>query len=99
MERSRQYRAKRVSDSDTETMEFFNVILLHLKQTATVSKNPRDVACIECISILEGSKFPLSFEEIVKSACQRNEQVKRYIGDKYALEHNFKLRAILDLLL
>jgi hypothetical protein len=83
----------------TETMESFNMILLHFKQTAVISKNPRNVTYIECVSILEGSKFPFSFEETVRSACQRNEQVKRYIGDKYTLEYNFKLRPILDLLI
>jgi hypothetical protein len=46
-----------------------------------------------------GSKFPISFEEIVKSACERNVQVKRYVGDKYKLEYNIKLRPILQLLL
>jgi hypothetical protein len=87
------------AEDATETMEFFNVILLHFKQTAIISKNPRDVAYNECVTILKESSFPLSFEKLIKSACQKNEQVMRYIGDKHQLEHNKKLRPVLDLLL
>jgi MCM AAA-lid domain len=91
---------KNVVDAEeaTETMKFFNVILIHFKQTATISKNPRDTTYSECVNILKESSFPLSFEELIKSACQSNEQVKRYIGDKYQLEHNKKLGPVLDLL-
>ena len=40
----------------------------------------------------------MSYEEVVKSACSRNEKVRRYIGDKYKIEYNIKLRPIVELL-
>jgi hypothetical protein len=82
----------------TETMEFFNTILVHFKQTAIISKNPRDITYGECANILKESAFPLSYDQLIKSACQRNEQVKRYIGEKYDLENNKKVRQVMDLL-
>ena len=86
------------AEEATETMEFFNTILLHFKQTAIISKNPRDIAYSECVNILKESSFPLSSDELIKSACKRNEQVRHYIGDKYDLEKNKKVRQVMDLL-
>jgi MCM AAA-lid domain len=82
-----------------ETMQFYNVILLQLEQVVNITTDPRDEAFEECIEILKKSPFALSFSELIKSACQSNEQVKGYIGDKYELTHNIKLRPILELLL
>lgn len=82
----------------TEIIEFYNVILLHFKQSAAVSRNPRDIVYEECVDVLKSSKFGMSFEEIIKSACNRNEKVRRYIGDKFKLEHNIKPRPMVDLL-
>jgi replicative DNA helicase Mcm len=83
-----------------EAMLFYNKILKQLEGVVNVTTDPRDIAYGECVSVLkESSSFPLSFEEIIKSACERNEQVKRYIGDKYRFTHNHKLGPILELLL
>jgi hypothetical protein len=91
---------KNVVDAEdvTEIMEFYNLILLRFRQSAAVSRNPRDIAYEECVDVLKSSKFAISYEELIRSACNRNEKVKRYIGDKYKLEHNIKLRAIVELL-
>jgi DNA replicative helicase MCM subunit Mcm2 (Cdc46/Mcm family) len=91
---------KNVVDAEdvTEIMEFYNLILLHFRQSAAVSRNPRDIAYEECVDVLKSSKFAISYEEIIRSACSRNEKVSRYIGDKYKLEHNIRLRPIVDLL-
>lgn len=82
----------------TEIMGFYNLILLHFRQSAAVSRNPRDIVYEECVDVLKTSKFAISYEEIIKSACSRNEKVKRYIGDKFRLEYNIKLRPIVELL-
>ena len=79
-------------------MEFYNLILLHFRQSAAISRNPRDKVYEECVDVLKSSKFAISYEEIVKSACNRNEKVRRYIGDKYNLEYNCKLRPIIETL-
>jgi replicative DNA helicase Mcm len=86
------------ADDAKEIMEFYSILLVHLGQSATIARNPRDITYEECINVLKSSKFPITSEEVVKSACKRNEQVKRYIGDKYTLEHNKKLRPIVLLM-
>jgi replicative DNA helicase Mcm len=37
----------------TEIMEFYNLILLHFRQSAAVSRNPRIIAYEECVDVLE----------------------------------------------
>jgi replicative DNA helicase Mcm len=82
-----------------ETMQFYNIILQQLEQIVNVTASPRDIVFNECVNVLMGTKSPTSFEEVIKSACQRNEQVRLYIGDRYKLEHSIKLRPVLELLL
>lgn len=95
---------KKVVESEDArfTMQFYNVILEQHKQVVSIPDNPRDITYNECLDILkESSKFFLSFsfEELVISACQRNEHVKRYVGDRFKLEKNIKLRPVRDMLL
>jgi hypothetical protein len=42
-----------------------NTILHHFKQTAIISKNPRDITYSESVKILKESSFPLSSDEII----------------------------------
>jgi hypothetical protein len=72
-----------------------------LRNPFAISKNPRDVAYSECVEIIKTSNFPLSFEEIVKSVCERNAHVKHYLGEHtiYKLRDHKKIRPILDLLI
>jgi hypothetical protein len=53
-----------------------------------------------CINILrETSAYPIAFRELAKTANERKEQIKSYIGDDLNIETNRKLRAIYDELL
>ncbi|HEU4823511.1 MAG TPA: hypothetical protein VFS97_08820, partial [Nitrososphaeraceae archaeon] len=92
---------KNVADVEEaeEIMKFYNVLLQHYNQTIPITKNPRNIAYGECIDIIENSGFAISFEDVIRSACQRNEQVRNYIGSKFKLENNKKLRPLLDMLL
>ena len=81
-----------------ETMQFYNVILQQLDKVVVLSTNPRDVAYEECLSILRENKWPVSFEEIVKTICEKNQQVRHYIGHSFELSQNKKLRHVCDML-
>lgn len=89
------------SEDANETMQFYNVILKQYQQVVNITSNPRDIAYNECVNILKESKFTtaISFKELIKIACDRNERVKHYIGDKFRLQDNVKLRPLLDMLL
>jgi replicative DNA helicase Mcm len=88
-----------VDEADAkETVQFYNFILQQLNMVVASPSNPRDAVYEECLGILMKSRFAISFEELVKSACERNKQVERYIGSSFKLEENKKLRLILDML-
>ena len=61
-----------------------------------VVTNPSDEAYDTCLDILRGSDYAIQFEELIKMACDRNIRVKYYIGNKYKLQDNKKLRSILE---
>ena len=81
-----------------ETVQFYNVILHQLDNVVASPSNPKDVLYEECLGILMESKYPISFEELVKSACGRNKQVERYVGRRFRLDENKKLRQVVDML-
>ena len=58
--------------------------------------NPSEEAYNTCIEILQGSYYAMQFEELIKMAFDKNTRVKSYIGDKYKLRENSKLRPILE---
>jgi len=64
-----------------------------------VPANPRDYTYNECLYILEFTKRPITFEELIKAACKRNEYIQLYIGDDVKMRNNTKMRSILELLL
>jgi hypothetical protein len=82
-----------------ETMQFYNVQLQQYQQEVSLSQDPRDKTYNACLEILMDFYSPFEFEELINTACSRNEQVSRYVGLKYKLEKNKKLRPILDMLL
>jgi len=82
-------------DAD-DSQQLYNVILQQLQQVVNVVTNPSDEAYNTCIEILQGSYYAMQFEELVKIACDKNTRVKSYIGAKYKLRENGKLRPILE---
>ncbi|MDP9289511.1 MAG: AAA family ATPase, partial [Thermoproteota archaeon] len=79
-----------------EAMEFYNVILQQLSEVVTIPKNPNDLAIDEITNILNVSRVPYDFTELVREVCKRNELVARYIGDNFSVEKNKKLRRLRD---
>jgi DNA replicative helicase MCM subunit Mcm2 (Cdc46/Mcm family) len=79
-----------------EAMEFYNVILQQPAEVFAVPKDPYNLAAEEITNTLSTSKFPYDFIELTKDVCKRNESVAKYIGDKFSVEHNKKLRRIRD---
>jgi replicative DNA helicase Mcm len=82
-----------------ETMRFYNVMLQQLDQVVAVTSDPRTVAFNECLNVLENYRNPIPYVELVRFASRKNEYVGLYIGNKYRLQENKKLRSIADMLL
>ena len=81
-------------------MEFYNVILLNYQQTVPVSKNPRDIIYEEvCKIVKEHQDNKITYSRSNKNrSVQEEVEIKQYLGDKIDLEHNWKLRPILELI-
>jgi DNA replicative helicase MCM subunit Mcm2 (Cdc46/Mcm family) len=82
-----------------DTVTFYNIILRQWDMVVALPSSPRDAAYEECLSVLmESSSFPMAFEEVIKTVCERNQQVAAYIGKSFSLENNKKLRPIVEML-
>jgi hypothetical protein len=62
------------------------------------SNSPRSQTINAIIKLLESQKTG-NFSELVEQAAKNNNTVANYIGDKYQIKHNMKLRPILQALL
>jgi hypothetical protein len=83
-------------DDAYEAQQFYNVILQQLQQMVNIVTDPSDEAYNTCLEILLGFTISIQFDELIKMACERNVRVGNYIGDKYKLRENSKLRPILE---
>jgi SepF-like predicted cell division protein (DUF552 family) len=92
---------KNIVDTDDarETMQFYNAIMLQYQQVVKIPESPQYITYIECINILKTSKVAISYEELLRKVCQRNEQSKSYLGHDLKIRNNWKIRAIHKMLL
>jgi DNA replicative helicase MCM subunit Mcm2 (Cdc46/Mcm family) len=85
-----------------EAMQFYNVILQQLDMIIALPSNPKDITYEESLTVLRESAFPIAYEEVVKTACERNTQVARYVNGtsnrSLKLRDNKKLRPVLQML-
>jgi DNA replicative helicase MCM subunit Mcm2 (Cdc46/Mcm family) len=85
-----------------ETMQFYNVILKQLDMMIALPSNPKDITYETCLEVLKESAFPISYEEVVKTACLRSIHVARYVNGisngSLKLRDNKKLRSVLEML-
>ena len=89
-----------------EAMNMYQLQLSEFKHHVGIPRDPRDVAYQEILQIVKETynvvPGGIEFREAVKIACERNSQVKDYLGraskDYLSLEDNSKLKPILELL-
>jgi hypothetical protein len=93
-----QLKLKNVVDTEDakETMEIYNVILLQLNKVVNVTTDPSDDTFECCLDILRESSFAMAFEDVIKSACTKNQRVQYYVGEKTKLRNTSKLRPIAE---
>ena len=52
------------------------------------------------VDILKHTKIGITItENCVRWSCKENKQIAEYLGEKWNVEHNHKLRTVIDLLL
>jgi len=79
-----------------ETVELYNVILQQLSKIVNVTTNPSDETFECCLNILRESSFAILFENVVKSACDKNARVRYFIRGRFKLRETSKLRPIAE---
>jgi hypothetical protein len=77
------------SEIAQEVMQSMSLMLLQYGHIIKIIEDPREIACQEITNIIE-SKAPITFSEAVNIACQRNAQIKGYLGDKKNLTEDNK---------
>ena len=83
----------------TQTMESVQLMMVQYDQTIQTIKNPRDTTFDAFLGILEDTKGPIEIKELCQMACKRNLQVQAYLGTKWSIASNWKLREVVRLLL
>jgi DNA polymerase elongation subunit (family B) len=61
-------------------------------------ENFRRVVVDKCIQILKEHHTSQSVEELFKIACERNGEIAAFVGEKFTLRGNWKLRSIVDMI-
>jgi hypothetical protein len=83
-----------------ETMQHYNVVLLHFSHLVPVSQSPKEVTRETCIDILREHPYPMAFTpDLISTACERKEQIRAYVGDDLHMRTNWKLRDVYEELL
>ena len=92
-----------------EVIRDYNTILEDYGKAIGDMQDPRLVTYNLCLSELKDAKYPVTFEELAKVACEKDELVMRYIiggtkidrngTTKLKLRNNHKLRNVLDMVL
>jgi hypothetical protein len=83
-----------------ETMQHYNVVLLHFSHLVPVSQSPKEVTRETCIDILREYPYPIAFTpDLISTACERKEQIKAYLGEDLHMRNNWKLREVYEELL
>jgi replicative DNA helicase Mcm len=77
-----------------ETIDFVNNMLKEFEISIYQINDPRSVAYDETIKLIQHQKAPIELIEAIRMVCQRNDQVKHYIGNVFKQSGNKKLKLL-----
>jgi phosphopantetheine adenylyltransferase len=86
-------------DIATQTMDSVSAILSQYGKVVETIESPRDITYRAFLYTLKHAKAGLSVYELCKIACEENKQVSEYLGNKFDMEHNRKIKPVIDILL
>jgi DNA replicative helicase MCM subunit Mcm2 (Cdc46/Mcm family) len=88
------------TEDATDTMKLYNTALMHFSQIVPVSQSPKEVTYDMYINILrEMSPNRIALTELKDIICDKNEQIRSYLGHDPNTRSNKKLRMVYDELL
>ena len=77
-----------------------SLILIYVQYGKVIEKisNPRSITAQSFFNILKQTDIGFSIIELCKTACEENKQVAEYLGNKWSLQNNHKLKIVVDIL-
>ncbi|MGA9845176.1 MAG: AAA family ATPase, partial [Nitrososphaeraceae archaeon] len=86
-------------DIATQAMDSISLMLSQYGKVVQTIQSPRDITYNGFLDVLRRIKTGISIRELCKIICEENKQIAEYLGDNWNVEHNHKLRTVIDLLL
>jgi MoxR-like ATPase len=83
----------------TQTMDSVRLMLSQYGKIVETIESPKDITYRAFFYILKNTKTGISVTQLCKTACEENKQIAEYLGDKFDMEHNHKIKPIIDMLL
>jgi hypothetical protein len=80
-------------------MDSIRLMLSQYGKIVETVESPKDITYRAFFYILKQTKVGLSVIELCKIACGENKHVAEYLGNRFDMEHNHKIKPILDMLL
>jgi len=63
------------------------------------TSNPQDITVNSFFNILKQTDAGFSISQLCKTACEENKQISEYLGNKWTLQNNHKLKSVIDILI
>lgn len=86
-------------DIATQIMDSMKLMLSQYGQFVCTIESPRDLGYRAFYHILKRVKSGIAVKELCRIACEENRVIHAYLGDNWDMEHNWKIRPIVDILL
>jgi hypothetical protein len=86
-------------DIATQAMDSISLMLLQYGKVVQTIQSPRDAAYNTFMDILKHTSIGITITELCSRACKENKQISVYLGEKWNIERNHKLRIVIEMLL
>jgi replicative DNA helicase Mcm len=80
----------------TQVMNSLSLMWSQYGKEAKIMMSPRVLTYQTFYRVLQVTESGMTISELCKRACDMSDEVKDYLGDKFSLEHNHKLKSAVD---
>ncbi len=81
-----------------QAMDSLRLIYVQYGKVIERISNPRDITVQSFYNIVKQTNTGFSINELCKTASEENKQIAEYIGNKWSLQNNHKLKSVIDIL-
>ena len=82
-----------------QVMESVLQMMAQYGPTVAMISSPKDVTYKKFLEILQNTRSGIVVEELCKIACHESIQISEYLGKRWSIDSNHKVRTVVDLLL